>query len=55
VNVLKPHLRITIETLLGTGTTQREIASGVLARGRIARLELLLVAAGNRGYLSRGD
>jgi transposase len=26
VNVLKPHLRITIETLLARGTTQREIA-----------------------------
>jgi hypothetical protein len=26
VNVLKPHLRITVETLLRTGTSQREIA-----------------------------
>ena len=26
MNVLKPHLRITIETLLARGTTQREIA-----------------------------
>jgi transposase len=25
VNVLKPHLRITVQTLLGRGTSQREI------------------------------
>jgi transposase len=48
VNVLKPHLRITIETLLQRGVSHREIA-------RRTGVDRKTIAAEDRGQLGPED